>query len=495
MMPALNEVYKTNGVPTYTFVPPTEYLRLENNLRTPGRPLVIEGPSGIGKTTAIDRAIADVGLTNKTTKLSARRREDVEYIAELPNLREIGVVIIDDFHKLPAENQSQIADLVKVLADNESPTDKVIVIGINDSGTSLIRFAADLVNRIDIIPFENNPDEKIEQLIRNGERALNIEITTRDEIVKAASGSFYLAQMLCSEICMAAEVTATMDELTSLRVSFERVRSEVLERLDRRFLEPCKTFCKGNRFRPSGRAPYLHLLHWLAQSGAWVLSIPDAQRANPSMRGSIKEVVSKGHLRELIEGDEDLRKLIHYDAGPQKLVVEDPQFIFYIQNLPWKTFASSLGYRDASLERRYDFALSFAGNDRDIAELLFNRLSEEHYEVFYDRNEQSRILAEDLESYLRPIYQSEAAFVICLMGEEYPNRIWTRFEQGVFKDRVKDGSVIPVLVDDVNPDAFSSIQAIGYHRLRRGPTLNVQIAEFIEVVTEKLNEQRAPTGQ
>ena len=51
-MPQVEEVFKTNGVPTHTFVRPKEYLQLQVGLRTPGRGVVIEGPSGIGKTTA-----------------------------------------------------------------------------------------------------------------------------------------------------------------------------------------------------------------------------------------------------------------------------------------------------------------------------------------------------------------------------------------------------------------------------------------------------------
>lgn len=45
--PKLEEVYKISGVPTYTFVEPTEFNRILISLRTPGRGMVIEGPSGI----------------------------------------------------------------------------------------------------------------------------------------------------------------------------------------------------------------------------------------------------------------------------------------------------------------------------------------------------------------------------------------------------------------------------------------------------------------
>ena len=81
--PYLEEVFKTNGVPTHTFVEPVEYRDLLLNLRTPGRGLVIEGPSGIGKTTAVETALKELGISTSVTKLSARNQDHVEYI-ELP---------------------------------------------------------------------------------------------------------------------------------------------------------------------------------------------------------------------------------------------------------------------------------------------------------------------------------------------------------------------------------------------------------------------------
>jgi hypothetical protein len=51
---------------------------------------------------------------------------------------------------------------------------------------------------------------------------------------------------------------------------------------------------------------------------------------------------------------------------------------------------------------------------------LFAGLAERELEVFYDKNEQHRMLAQDVEEYLRPIYQSEAQFVVVLLGRDYP---------------------------------------------------------------------------
>ena len=81
-LPLLEQVFKTSGVPTFTFVEPSEYTKLLVGLRTPGRGVAIEGPSGIGKTSAVETALKQLGVIgNSVTKLSARRLKDVEYIS------------------------------------------------------------------------------------------------------------------------------------------------------------------------------------------------------------------------------------------------------------------------------------------------------------------------------------------------------------------------------------------------------------------------------
>ena len=157
----LEEVFKTGGVPTLTFVEPIEFNQLLVALRTPGRGIVIEGPSGIGKTTSVLRALDALGLSEKALILSARRPDDVEMIVELPQMDDIGTVIIDDFHKLEDESKKDIADYLKLLADREDKNSKVVILGINLAGRSLIQFAPDLNNRLETIRFEANPDDKI----------------------------------------------------------------------------------------------------------------------------------------------------------------------------------------------------------------------------------------------------------------------------------------------------------------------------------------------
>ena len=46
----LGEVFKTVGLPPYTYVKPVYYGEVRSDIEQSGKHLLIEGPSGIGKT-------------------------------------------------------------------------------------------------------------------------------------------------------------------------------------------------------------------------------------------------------------------------------------------------------------------------------------------------------------------------------------------------------------------------------------------------------------
>lgn len=483
----LEEVFKTNGVPTHTFVEPKEYPRLKVCLRSPGRGMVVEGPSGIGKTTAIERAIVDLQI-DVPTKLTARRPGDVELIRLIPGSTGNGTVIIEDFHRLPADLREDVANHLKVLADEESTSDKVIVVGINKAGERLISFAPDLANRIDIVRFENNHDQKVLDLVEKGEAALNISINVKEEIVEKAGGSFYLAQMLCREVCLHENFTESSGDVRYLEVSLVEISARVWENLSLNFFERCKKLCTGTRFRPTGRAPYLHLLRWLAESNEWSLVVRDAIRDRPELAGSVRQIVEKGFFSELITADPDLQAVLHFDEHSTQLTVEDPQFLFFIRGIKWKDFALDLGFTAVKFDRAYDFALSFSGSDRVYAEDTAEFLRAQEFEVFYDFHEQHRIVAEDIEDYLRPIYQSEARYVVAFLGQDYPRKIWTNIESDAFRNRLADGEVIPILFDDSSPSIFDPSRKIGNLQIDRKANRADEVERVCKVLIRKMSE-------
>lgn len=487
----LEEVFKIGGIPTHTFVHPVEYPALLVGLRTPGRGVVIEGPSGIGKTTSVTRALEELGLANKVGLLTARRPADIDLIRELPTINDFGTVVIDDFHRLDDNVKQSIADLMKVLADEERQKSKLVILGINKAGDALVQFAHDLNNRLEIIRFEANPIEKVQELLSLGEAALNVELNVKDEIAESANGGFYIAQMLAHQTCLDSGILEEQQAPVATQVSFELTRAKIFERLSRVFLDRTQRFARGTRFRREGRAPYLHLLYWLARCDDWSMSLTRSIRENPSLAGSVTQIVEKGYLRDLVSGDAEISGVLHYDPTSRYLTVEDPQFVYFLRNVSWSRFAEDAGFLTMDFPSRYDFALSFAGPDRPVAEALFSSLQEREFETFYDRNEQHRILAEDVEDYLRPIYQTDAELVVVLLGPEYPKRVWTRFESEQFKERFKSGAVIPVWFASAPPGIFDESSRVGGITFDPSVDVDAQVQEIAELLSRKIEEKRA----
>jgi hypothetical protein len=486
----LQDVFVLSGVPRHTFVQPVEYVRLLVALRTPGRSIVVEGPSGIGKTTAVVKAIEEAGITTRVLSLSARKKEDVSLIQDLPAQLPLGTVIIDDFHRLDDNAKQAIADLMKTLADEGVGHSKLVVLGITNAGQSLISFGKDLANRIEVIPFEANPEYKVGELITKGEGALNISINVRDEIINDAQGSFYIAQMLAYHTCIRANILKTADPKSETSESYELVKGQVVTTLARSFHDTAVAFSRGTKLRREGRAPYLHLLYWLSQSKNWSINADREADRHPEQRGSVSQVVSKGFLRDLIGSSPDIQRVLHFDTTNSLLVAQDPQFVFYIRNIPWPQFAEEIGFLSLEFPSRYDFALSFAGADRDIAEAVFHKLQENELEVFYDRNEQHRILAEDVEDYLKPIYASDAQLVVCVLGPDYPKRVWTKFESDQFKQRFKSGEVIPIILSTAPLGIFDSATKVGHIPWDRAKDIDDQLQQAVDLLVRKCAEIR-----
>lgn len=313
----LEDVFKRSGLPTHTFVEPREYAHLKVALRTAGRGVIIEGPSGIGKTTAVLTAVEEMGLAGRVQKLSARVPNDIELISLIPELVGSndggGLLVVDDFHRLPDELKHRFADLMKDMADREDTKTKLVLIGINRAGNSLVDYAPDLNNRIDTIRFEINSVEAVRELISKGERALNISIGCADAVAEDAKGSFHMAQILCHELCLIDRVTERTEEFRTTTASLEAVKDRVISELARTFSKPAVKFGRGPRFRRVGRAPYLHLLRWLADSDQGTLTIDSAMTQYPEHRGSVGQIVEKEYLSRFLSAHEDLQSIIHFD--------------------------------------------------------------------------------------------------------------------------------------------------------------------------------------
>jgi hypothetical protein len=489
-MPRLDEVFKKSGVPTYTFVEPSEFDRVTVAIRTPGRGLIIEGPSGIGKTSCVKKALDAVEMSDSCLFLSARKPLDQELIRSLPGMGKLGVVVVDDFHRLTEDVKKALTDQVKTLADEEDIGSKIILIGINRAGQSLIEYAPDLLHRAEVIKVGRTNTDRIRELIALGEKVLSCEIAVSHDIAEEAEGSFGMAQVLCHEACLQGKVHETAASLAKINVSLPAIREAVLHELMPRFYPVARDFATGNKLRREGRAPYLHLLKWLSKTHEGALDVKEAVAANPKLKASVSQVIEKGHLNTLLAASPPIQDLIHFDNKSQLLTTEDPKFLYYIRKLIWSKFSKQIGYSSIEFDSEYDFALSFAGENRAVAEALLKELQEREVSVFYDKQEQHRILAADVEEYLAPIYRSESRFVVPLLSKEYPRKIWTKFESDQFRNRFGENSVIPIWFSDYPPALLDETRKYGGLTFDPNQDLAKQAADIAEVLARKLAEHR-----
>ena len=103
----------------------------------------------------------------------------------------------------------------------------------------------------------------------------------------------------------------------------------------------------------------------------------------------------------------------------------------------------------------YDFAFSFAGEDRKIVEEIKNYLVTHKYTVFYDNDFQYQLVGKDLYSYLREVYRDKCKYVVCFISENYTKKNWTNLEFTAVKERLIStffaaDFLIPILIGSTN---------------------------------------------
>jgi len=138
----------------------------------------------------------------------------------------------------------------------------------------------------------------------------------------------------------------------------------------------------------------------------------------------------------------------------------------------------------------YDVALSFAGEDRAVAEELGNLLVSKGITVFYDEYRVGDPWGRDLVDHLVNIYSRKARYCVMLISGHYPLKKWTEAERKAAGQRaLRDAGeyILPIRVDDSEVPGVT--EAAGYRDLRQhSPESIVQLLE------EKLTQTRGQSG-
>ena len=100
---------------------------------------------------------------------------------------------------------------------------------------------------------------------------------------------------------------------------------------------------------------------------------------------------------------------------------------------------------------RYDVAISFAGEDREVAERFANDLRRRGVRVFYDAWEQADLWGKNLYQHLDMVYRTAARYCVIFVSESYVAKVWTQHELRSAQARAfqeKSEYILPIKVDD-----------------------------------------------
>ena len=135
------------------------------------------------------------------------------------------------------------------------------------------------------------------------------------------------------------------------------------------------------------------------------------------------------------------------------------------------------------MNTQYDFAFSFAGEDRKLVEEIKAGLK--GYKIFYDNDFQSELCGKDLYSHLRNLYMKQTRYVVCFISKYYKLKVWTNLEFTAIKERLMatffaSDFLIPIIIDDEScPEDIPSFMGFYKHKC---------IEETIQLIDKKYKE-------
>jgi hypothetical protein len=96
----------------------------------------------------------------------------------------------------------------------------------------------------------------------------------------------------------------------------------------------------------------------------------------------------------------------------------------------------------------FDFAISFAGENRDFAREVAVQLEMLDAHVFFDEHFEANFLGRAWSAQFERIFSRDSRLVVCILDKAYSEKIWPTFERECFQPRVAAGEVIPIYLDE-----------------------------------------------
>lgn len=257
--------------------------KLVNALRTPGKQMVVFGPTGSGKTTILLNKLQQVyeshltsrcmkGLSFEALVLDAFDQLAVHYCKErtdkqkssfsfqisqeylaiksqigVAKSREIGMKtdriippqltpqvlgrfigqanscwVLEDFHKIDESERVRLSQVMKVFMDmaDEYSALKIIAIGAEDTARKVVEYDPEMRNRVAEINVPLMRRDEIEKIVVKGQGLINVKFG--DEVIKGVSSYASGMASVCHHLCLNACIAKGIYETQSSQVEIDQ---------------------------------------------------------------------------------------------------------------------------------------------------------------------------------------------------------------------------------------------------------------------------------
>jgi TIR domain-containing protein len=101
------------------------------------------------------------------------------------------------------------------------------------------------------------------------------------------------------------------------------------------------------------------------------------------------------------------------------------------------------------MDKYYDIAISFAGENKDIVEQIYLIIKEkfENFKVFYSNKKEVELMGADAEEVFEEVF-TNANQVIVVISKFYKKKEWTKFEWEIISKRNERNKFNPIRLDD-----------------------------------------------
>lgn len=131
---------------------------------------------------------------------------------------------------------------------------------------------------------------------------------------------------------------------------------------------------------------------------------------------------------------------------------------------------------------KFDFAISYAGEEVGIAKDLYQILHDKGVNVFFSENEKDYLLGKNLKSELDYIFGPYTKFAVAIVSKHYIQKHWTKYEfnRSIIEQRKRGYEfILPVRLDDAVLEGLKD--DVVYIDLRKEGLL-----ETVEIMMKKL---------